>query len=192
VDTWVWVIVGIVAAAVVVSLAFGAWAADRRRRSVELRSEFGPEYGRAVEAREQKGGEDELRARKNRVRRLVLRPLGEDDRRRLNAEWRNTEAKFIDSPNEAVRGADALVEEVLRLRGFPSADFDQQPADISVDHPFAVEHFRAARQVWRNGDRSPEVDTEGLRQAMRHYHLVLAELVSASTEIPGRRERMTG
>ena len=122
----------------------------------------------------------------------MLEPLGEGDRHRLNGEWRATEVKFIDSPNEAVRSADALIEETLRLCGFPSTDFDQRLADISVDHPFAVEHYRAARQIWRDGDRAPEVDAEGLRQAMRHYHLVFAGLVNASTEIPGRKERMTG
>ena len=124
----------------------------------------------------------------------MLKPLGEGDRNRLNGDWRAAETKFIDNPNESVRSADALIEETLRLRGFPSADFDQRLADISVDHPFAVEHYRAARQIWRNGDRAPDVDTEGLRQAMRHYHLVFAELVNASTstEIPGRREMMTG
>jgi len=94
--------------------------------------------------------------------------------------------------NEDTARLRALVEETLRLRGFPSADFDQRLADISVDHPFVVEHYRAARQIWRDGDRAPDVDTEGLRQAMRHYHLVFAELVNASTEIPGRGERMTG
>lgn len=191
-DTSVWVIIGIAAIAIMVVLALGAWLVARRRRSAELRKEFGPEYGRVVGESGQKGGEDELLARKDRVRRLVLRPLGEADRHRLNGEWRETERKFIDNPNEAVRLADALVEESLRLRGFPSVDFDQRLADISVDHPFAVEHYRAARRIGRDGDRASGVDTEGLRQAMRHYHLVFAELVSASTEIPGRRERMTG
>ncbi len=191
-DVWIWIIIGIASAAIIVALALGAWRVARRRRSAELRKDFGPEYGRVVGEWGQKGGEDELRARKHRVQRLVLQPLGEADRHRLNGEWRDIERKFIDSPNQAVRLANALVEETLRLRGFPSADFDQRLADISVDHPFVVEHYRAARQIWRDGDRAPDVDTEGLRQAMRHYHLVFAELVNASTEIPGRGERMTG
>jgi hypothetical protein len=35
----------------------------------------------------------------------------------------------------------------FRSRGYPIDDFDQRAADISVDHPNVVEHYRAARVI---------------------------------------------
>jgi hypothetical protein len=57
------------------------------------------------------------------------------------------QSAFIDNPSVAVGEADMLVIEVMRERGYPIDDFDQQAADISVDHPTVVENYRAAHGI---------------------------------------------
>jgi hypothetical protein len=90
----------------------------------------------------------------------------------------------VDQPAPAVAEADALVSEVMRERGYPvSEDFEQRAADVSVDHPVVVEHYRAARGI---SVRATEGDagTEDLRQAMVHFRALFDELL-------GRDERAT-
>ena len=55
-------------------------------------------------------------------------------------------------------------------------DFEQRAADISVNHPHVVEHYRAAHQAlpaWGG----QEMGTEELRQAMVHYRALFDELL---------------
>ena len=91
---------------------------------------------------------------------------------------------FVDQPGPAVAEADELVSEVMRERGYPvSEDFEQRAADVSVDHPVVVEHYRAAHGI---SVRAPQGDagTEDLRQAMVHFRALFDELL-------GRDERVT-
>jgi hypothetical protein len=67
-----------------------------------------------------------------------------------------------------VAEADQLINEALRARGFPMGDFEQQAADISVEHPQVVEDYRAAHEVAVR-DGQGQANTEDLRLAMRHY-----------------------
>jgi len=86
--------------------------------------------------------------------------------------------------DEAVRSrdADTLVAEVMRERGYPVEDFEQQAADVSVDHPTVVEHYRKAHAIQTRSRAS----TEDLREAMLHYRALFAELLE-----PPQRERET-
>ena len=47
-------------------------------------------------------------------------------------------------------------------------DFDRRAADISVDHPAVVDHYRAAQAIAVRNERG-EADTEELRKAVVHY-----------------------
>src|SRR4029078_13736704 len=93
----------------------------------------------------------------------------------------------------AVGEADALVMEVMRARGYPVADeFDQRAADISVDHPEVVEHYRAAHGISGRATAG-EASTEDLRQAMVHFRELFVELLGeddqSRTERPARTHR---
>ena len=72
--------------------------------------------------------------------------------------------------------ADGLVGEVMGARGYPVDDFDQQAADVSVDHPRVVEHYRAAHAV-SQASADQRASTEDLRQAMVHYRALFDELL---------------
>jgi hypothetical protein len=84
---------------------------------------------------------------------------------------------------ESVRTADILVVEVMRERGYPVEDFDQREADLSVEHPRVVQHYRAARGISMAAERA-QATTEDLRQAMVHYRSLFEDLLDAGVEEP--------
>jgi hypothetical protein len=162
---------------VVVLLAIVGWLAYDRRRSDSLRSRFGPEYKRTVEqVGDRREAESELAERERRVSALQIRPLPAGDRERYDADWRRVQARFVDEPPAAIAEADRLIGEVMERRGYPVGDFKQRVADISVDHPTVVEHYRAAHDIAERDARLPE-DTETLRQAMVHYRALFVDLL---------------
>ena len=76
----------------------------------------------------------------------------------------------------AVDEADALVQQVMRERGYPTKDFERRVADISVDHPHLVEKYRTAHGIAQASERN-EASTEDLRHSVRHYRALFAELL---------------
>src|SRR5262245_23788348 len=167
----------LLAIVIVVLLAVIGWLVYERRRSDELRSRFGPEYARAVDAAgDRRTAESELRGRKDRVAALDIRPLPAAERDRYQTEWRSVQAQFVDDPKAAIDEADALIRTVMKARGYPVADFDQRVADISVDHPNVVEHYRQAHAIASRRD-DVSTNTEDLRQAMVHYRALFQDLL---------------
>jgi hypothetical protein len=65
----------------------------------------------------------------------------------------------------------------MSTRGYPMSDFEQRPADISVDHPLVLDNYRAARETALRQSRG-QARTEDLRQAMLHYRTPFDELVN--------------
>jgi hypothetical protein len=165
--------------AIVALVALAAWAMQRRR-SDQLRRRFGPEYERTVgSARDKRQAEAELRARQERVDALEIRPLDRASRDRYVDRWREVQAMFVDDPGNAVDQADKLIGEVMRARGYPVGDFEQRAADVSVNHPHVVDHYRTAHGIAvrrRTGDGA----TEELRQAFVHYRALFADLLEVS------------
>jgi hypothetical protein len=51
------------------------------------------------------------------------------------------------------------------------SDFARRAADISVDHPTAVESYRAAQAIAAREQRG-EAETEELRKAVVHYRVL--------------------
>jgi transposase InsO family protein len=142
--TWVWILIVIAAVVVVAVVAMAA----RQRRTTALRHRFGPEYDRAVEAREgRRLAEADLRDREKQRARLDIRPLPEDTRVRFAKEWREVQERFVDQPSDAVVAADRLVYSVMEARGYPMGDFDAQADLVSVDHPDVVENYRFAHGI---------------------------------------------
>lgn len=76
----------------------------------------------------------------------------------LRNRWHEIQAGFIDEPNESVRKADGLVDEVIRR----------------LSEVFASERTRL-EQAW---GKSGEVSTEDFRQALRHYRSFFDRLLS--------------
>lgn len=167
----------LIVVAVVAVLAVGSWLFYQRRQSEHLRSRFGPEYEHEVEEKgSRRKAEAELADREKRVKKLDIRPLEPAARRGFVERWKEVQARFVDNPPGAVGEADDLLGEVMRTRGYPVSDFDHRAADISVDHPEVVKHYRAGHDIAVRHERG-EASTEELRQAMIHYRALFDELV---------------
>lgn len=170
-NTMIVIVVAVVALAVV---GFLVW---QRRRSDELKARYGPEYERAVnDLGDRRKAESELQRREERVKHLDIRPLAVEERSRFASDWRNVQTRFVDDPKGAVTDADRLVEDTMKVRGYPVSDFDQQAADLSVHHPRVVDNYRAARDIARRHRRG-EASTEDLRQAMVYYRELFVDLL---------------
>jgi hypothetical protein len=178
-DTWVWIVIAVLAVVVLLAVV---WSATRARRTRSLQDRFGPEYDRTLE---QAGGrreaESELRDREKRHEKLELRPLSQEAREQYVQQWRATQGRFVDDPKGAVSEADQLVQQVMRDRGYPVDDFDQRAADISVEHPELVEKYRTADGIARASERG-EASTEDLRHSVRHYRALFVELLEVDDD----------
>jgi hypothetical protein len=178
-DTWVWIVIGLVVAIVILGILISAL---RTRRSRSLRDRFGREYDRTVDkAGGRREAEQELRKREQRHDELELRPLAADARERYLRQWQVTQGRFVDDPTGAVSEADNLVQQVMRDRGYPVDDFEQRAADISVEHPEVVEKYRTANGIARASERG-EASTEDLRHSVRHYRALFVELLEVDDE----------
>jgi hypothetical protein len=168
----------IVVGVIVVGLIVVALTMVTRRRS--LRQRFGPEYDRVVAEQDSRSAaERELRDRERRHAELELRPLSEDSRARYARDWESIQARFVDTPNEAVGAADELVTRLIAERGYPTGDFDEKLAHLSVEHARTLGHYRDAHEINSRNERG-EASTEQLRQALVHYRALFADLLGES------------
>ncbi|NYF54874.1 hypothetical protein [Micromonospora purpureochromogenes] len=168
------VIVVVLIVLVVVALVAAAVVAGRRRA---LKRRFGPEYDRAVAEQDSRGAaERELRDRERRHAELELTPLDPESRARYAAAWEELQVRFVDSPGETVGDADELVSRLIAERGYPTGDFSDQIAHLSVDHARTLTHYRDAHEIRVRNERG-EASTEELRQAVVHYRALFADLL---------------
>jgi predicted lipid-binding transport protein (Tim44 family) len=84
--------------------------------------------------------------------------LSSEDAEGFRSRWQEIQSRFVDDPRDAVQGADALVAEVM-----------QSLAGTFADHKQTLE------EQWNRGD---QVDTEGLRMALRHYRAFFNRLLT--------------
>lgn len=153
----------------------------RKRRTKLLRERFGPEYERTVKREgDIRRAEGVLEFREKRREKLQIRPLPEADRARFAEQWTSVQSLFVDDPKGAVTQADRLLMEVMQARGYPTGDFEQRAADVSVDHPALVENYRIAHDIALRHDKR-EASTEDLRRAMIHYRSLFDDLLQTST-----------
>jgi FtsZ-interacting cell division protein ZipA len=168
------IVITVIAILALVLVAVVAWMAMRRR---SLQQRFGPEYDRAVTEQESRSAaERELRDRERRHAELELKPLSEESRGRYSQSWEEIQARFVDQPNEAVGAADELVTKLIAERGYPTGDYDQQVAHLSVEHARTLEHYRDAHDINLRNERG-EASTEQLRQALVHYRALFSDLL---------------
>lgn len=165
-------------------IAIAAWLVYRKSESHRLEKRFGPEYGHAVnEMGNRDKAEAELKAREKRVSKFKIVPLARADAERFSQQWKALQTRFVDNPKGVVGEADLLVRDLMQKRGYPMADFDRLSADLSVDHPAVVEHYRAARSIAERDHRG-EADTEELRQAVVHYRSLFDDLLEVEQGAP--------
>jgi hypothetical protein len=164
----------------IVALTMSAFAVQflyRRKQSHKLQLRFGSEYNRTVDELGSKTkAESELKSREKRVEHLHIVPLATAEAARLGQAWKVLEGRFVDNPKGVVVQADQLVRELMLKRGYPMGDFERRAADISVDYPAVMEHYRAA-QATAVRDKRGEADTEELRKAVVHYRALFDELL---------------
>src|SRR4051812_30571870 len=178
---------------VLVLVAVAAILAPRLRRE-QLQRQFGPEYERTVDSTgDRRTAERDLHQRTQERKELEIRPLDPGARTAYAQRWRAAQERFVDAPAQAVGDADALVEEVMRERGYPVGDFEQQARVVSVDHADVVSEYHAAHGISERTRRG-ETSTEQLREAMVHYRTLFAELLddgggSAEGRADTRNER---
>jgi hypothetical protein len=167
----------LIIAVIVLVVALVGWRAVRKsRRRAELQGQFGPEYERTIEETgSRRTAERELSDRARRHEKYTLRPLSNESRERYAHAWNLAQARFVDDPHGAVSEADQLVSEAMAERGYPTDDFDQQAADLSVEHADTVERYRAGHEI---GARAGNASTEELRQAMQHYRTIFDSVLA--------------
>ncbi len=175
IDTQTWTILAGVAVLALIALA--VWFFYKKKQSHRLQERFGPEYGRTVD---ELGGrtkaESELKAREKRVERFDIVTLSPSEAARFSQAWNALQGRFVDNPKDVVVQADQLVRQLMLKRGYPMGDFERRAADISVDHPAVVEHYRAAQAIAVR-DKRGEANTEELRKAVVHYRDLFDELL---------------
>lgn len=172
------VLIAIVVLIAVVAAGF-VWLMLRRRRSARLREDFGTEYEHVViERGDAKAAEKELRERQERVEDYDLHPIPDRERIVFIERWQQVQSRFVDAPAAAVADAQILCNEAMEARGYPIGDFERQVADVSVEDPGVVSHYRRAREI-AAAARSGEASTEDLRGAMKHYRELFDSLLRA-------------
>lgn len=176
------VIAGII---VLVAAGLGLWY---YLRSQALRRRFGPEFERlASEKDSTAGAERELRERERRHAELTLKDLTPESREWYAEQWRQLQSRFIESPEGSVGQADELITRLVKERGYPVGEFDQQADLLSVEHSKTIGDYRTAHDIavrHANG----EVDTEELRQAVVHYRELMTDLIGQDP-VPARGRR---
>jgi len=167
--------------ALVAAIGAAVWLYMRNRQTTALQSRFGPEYDRALSTHhDQRQAERELKEREERVDHLNIRPLDREERDSFAHRWQTVQAQFVDDPAAATDDADQLVGEVMAARGYPVGDFEQRAADVSVNHPRVVDHYRVAHEIAMRNARG-NADTEELRQALVHFRALFEDLLEVDT-----------
>ena len=168
-------IVAVVIALIIIAAI--AYVTSRKRRSTKLREHFGPEYDRVLKQEgDTRKAEGVLEFREKRREKFKIRSLSAADRSSFRVRWNEVQARFVDDPRGAVTVADSLVTDAMQTRGYPIGEFDQRAADLSVDYPTIVEHYRAAHEIALRHSAG-QASTEDLRQAMVHYRALFQELL---------------
>jgi len=181
-DSTAWLIIVVVI--VVLAIAGLLWWRSQQAKSARLKERFGPEYDLAVAEHEDKReAESRLASVEERRRALRIVPLRDEARARYHQQWADVQARFVDQPAEAVMQGDRLIVSVMRERGYPMDDFDEQASMIALDHPQVVDAYREAHAISvRAGDQG--TTTEELRRAFVRYRGLFESLVGQRPEEP--------
>jgi hypothetical protein len=140
-----------------------------------LKQRFGPEYDRAVVDHDgdTQAAERELGDRVKQHGDLTEQPLSPEARAQYTAQWAELQDQFIDSPQQTVTEADALLARLAKDRGFPGEQFEEQFAALSVHHAAQVPGYRSMHTAARG-----QSGTEEMREAMVEARNLFEALVT--------------
>jgi len=180
--TQTWTILGVIP--VLTLLALATWFFYRKKQQASrLQPRLGLHYGRTFgDLGSRAKAESELKARESQGENLKIVALSAAEAARFSQSWSALQGRFVDNPKGVVLEADQLVRELMLARGYPVVDFERRAADISVDHPAVVDHYRAAQAIAVRDQRG-EADTEEQREAAVHYRALFDELLEANPVI---------
>ena len=116
-----------------------------------------------------------MATRSGRMRRPALKTLSPESRERYVTQWDKVESRFVDSPGDAVREADALMLAMLGEREHPLAE-EKLPANMR----------RARREATGKEGKG---GTEGMRLALLHYRAVIEEYARPEDREETQRRR---
>ena len=174
----------ILIAVAILAIGVAVWMYMQKKRTQDLRSKFGPEYDKAIDIhRGRAHAESDLEKREKRVAKFNIRSLRDDERVKYAEDWRVEQSLFVDDPRTAVKHADILVQDVMKQRGYPVSDFEQNAADLSVDHPRVVDNYRVAHDIAILDGRG-QSSTEDLRKAMVSYRALFEDLLEQPVNKP--------
>ncbi|WP_250035739.1 hypothetical protein [Paractinoplanes maris] len=149
----------------------------RAMRRKQLQNTFGPEYDRVVaDSGSRTEAEKELREREKKHASLELKPLSAEAQATYSANWEELQIQFVDDPQQAVTAADDLVTRLITDRGYPTGEYDDRLANLSVEHARTLDHYRQAHEISRR-NTAGDANTEDLRQALVHYRALFADLL---------------
>jgi hypothetical protein len=175
-ELWMWIVLAIVALVLVGAVVWYVRGRDRRR----LQQRFGPEYERTVRSRDTtEAAHDELERRVERHQSYDLRSLDDTERERYLARWRELQRAFTKQPATGLLEADRVTTELLADVGYPTDGFEQQAADLSVEHADVVDDYREARAVMHDV-RGGKAGTEEIRVALLRYRTVFERVADVS------------
>lgn len=149
-----------------------------------LKRRFGPEYARAVARQDgdTRAAEQELGERVKRHGSLTEQPLSPDARERYVTQWAAIQEQFVESPQQSVTEADALLARLARDRGFPDGErFEDQIAALSVHHAHYVQGYRSMHAAARG-----QSGTEEMREAVVEARSLFEALVTEQPADPPR------
>jgi predicted metalloendopeptidase len=177
-DTTVVIAIAVVAVLAMALIVVRLMGMNRKK---QIKEQFGAEYERTVMMHEGKDSEaaKELAERQKRVESLKLKELEPQQREHFGDEWRLVQTRFVDSPEAAIEEADGLVQKVMDARGYPLTNFEQQAADLSVDHADVVSNYRKAHAIATAREQG-QATTEDLRQAFIYYRAIFADLLGST------------
>src|SRR5271156_4372170 len=162
-------IIGIIVAVIVVAAVVVVASAQLRR--ARMRRQFGPEYDRLAKEIGPRKADAELTARQRRVEALDIRPLSAGQQARHSGEWAGVQERFVDAPAAAVSGADTLIWDVMRDRGYPADDKNASIEALSVYHARSLEGYRNTQDL-----RTEAATTEQLREALIRHRALFEDL----------------
>ena len=116
-----------------------------------------------------------MATRSGHMRRPALKTLSPESRERYVTQWDKVESRFVDSPGDAVREADALMLAMLGEREHPLAE-EKLPANMR----------RARREATGKEGKG---GTEGMRLALLHYRAVIEEYARPEDREETQRRR---
>lgn len=147
-----------------------------------LHRRFGPEYDRVLRRHngDTKATEKELSDRLRRYGDIKTVPLPTEARAEYTARWSTVQEHFVDSPAKALSEADALIENLVRDRGYPDVRSGGHFDALSVHHARHIQGYRDAH-AFAAGQAGDTTTTEEMRAALVHARGMFEALVRADT-----------